>query len=219
MNGSGPRLPSLYRVQRVEQFDQNTASPVQVPVRRINARLVLDKDDREDVERMALFRIQRVPREETIRPRLRPDFVGPCLVINAFPPLKRLVADVADLVQVSRRELVPQLMREGFNRHVLKPHQVWQLLRLKTLNRFTAVLRHLSGTNGITPFRMYEELYDLLGQLTAEEPDRDNLFEIRRSTTRTRCRRWRACRRTSASFWKTSSPSRSCRWSSPPRGT
>jgi type VI secretion system protein ImpJ len=47
------------------------------------------------------------------------------------------------------------------------------MLRLRTLNAFGARMKYLGQTPGVSPFMMYLELRELLGQLAALHPDRD----------------------------------------------
>jgi len=88
-----------------------------------------------------------------------------------------LVRDLASQVSASRRELVVQLTRGGFNLENLRGLQFEQLMRLRTLNKFSARLPSLAEAANIPPFQLYLELRELLGELTAMFPDRDE-FEV-----------------------------------------
>src|ERR1043166_9243081 len=52
-----------------------------------------------------------------------------------------------------------------------------QMMRLRTLNRFSARLPSLAVAPNVSPFFMYLELRELLGELTALHPDRD-VFDV-----------------------------------------
>ena len=55
-----PRVKRLYKVQEIEWFDENTGeNPQPVLVRRINARLMFEDEDRTDMEVLPLLRIAR----------------------------------------------------------------------------------------------------------------------------------------------------------------
>lgn len=87
--------------------------------------------------------------------------------------------DLSNQVEASRKELVIQLTRAGFSVDTMRGVQFEQMLRLKTLNRFSARLPALVGAPGVTPFDIYLELRELLAELAALRPERD-LFEAPR---------------------------------------
>jgi predicted component of type VI protein secretion system len=87
------------------------------------------------------------------------------------------VRDLASQVCASRQELVVQLTRAGFSLENLRGLQFEQLSRLRTLNRFAGKLPALAEARNVAPFTMYLELRELLGELTALHPDRDE-FEV-----------------------------------------
>ena len=84
-----------------------------------------------------------------------------------------MVRDLVSQVEASRKELVVQVSRGGFSLDTMRGVQFEQLLRLRTLNRFSGRLPSLVLANGVTPFTMYLELRELLGELAALHPDRD----------------------------------------------
>jgi len=172
------RVKVLYRTAEAEIADENTGeNPKPVLVRRINARLLLENEDRSDLEVIPLLRIVRGVGEQVGLPRQDPEYVAPCLVLNGSPVLRELVRDLGSQVAASRRELVVQLTRAGFNLENLRGLQFEQLMRLRTLNKFSARLPSLAEAANIPPFFLYLELRELLGELTAMFPDRDE-FEV-----------------------------------------
>ena len=174
------RVKVLYRTTETEIADENTGeNPKPVLVRRINARLMLESEDPSDLEVIPLLRIVRGVGDNVGLPRQDPEYVPPCLVLNGSPVLRELVRDLASQVAASRKELVVQLTRGGFNLESanLRGLQFEQLMRLRTLNKFAARLPSLAEAANIPPFFMYLELRELLGELTAMFPDRDE-FEV-----------------------------------------
>lgn len=172
------RVKVLYRTAETEIADENTGeNPKPVLVRRINARLLLENEDRSDLEVIPLLRIVRGVGDQVGLPRQDPEYVAPCLVMNGSPVLRELVRDLGSQVAASRKELVVQLTRAGFNLENLRGLQFEQLMRLRTLNKFSARLPALAEAANIPPFFMYLELRELLGELTAMFPDRDE-FEV-----------------------------------------
>jgi predicted component of type VI protein secretion system len=77
-----------------------------------------------------------------------------------------------------RNELVVKVNRGGFSIENMRGIQFEQVLRLRTLNRFSARLSSLiHASNGVAPFEMYIEFMQLFAELTALRPDRDQ-FEV-----------------------------------------
>ncbi len=172
------RVKRLYRVAEVERPDENTGeNPQPILVRRINARLLLDSDDHSDMEVLPLLKVGHGTGEESEVPVQDPDFIPPCLVLAGSTVLRDLVRDLSQQVEATRQELVVQLTRGGFSIEKMKGIQFEQVLRLKTLNRFSARLPHMVQAPAVTPFEMYLELRELLGELAALFPERDQ-FDV-----------------------------------------
>lgn len=168
------RAKRLYRVAESSAPDENTGeNPQTVMVRRLNARLLLETDDRSDLETIPLLRVARGTGEDTGLPRQDPAYVPACMVLGASPGLRDLVRDLANQVEASRAEQLVKLTRGGFSIDTMRGVQFSQMLRVRTLNRFGARLSSLWGAPGVTPFELYLELRELLGDLAALVPDRD----------------------------------------------
>jgi type VI secretion system protein ImpJ len=180
--GSGEdwRAKRTYRVSETERRDENTgANPQPILVRQINARLLLDHDDRSDLEVLPLLRIVHAAGEDIGLPRRDPEYIPPCLVISGSPVLAELLRDLTNQVMASRNELIVQINRGGFSIENMRGVQFEQMLRLRTLNRFSARLGSLIQTgSGVTPFQMYLELKQLLAELAALRPDRDQFETV-----------------------------------------
>lgn len=170
----------LYRVVEMERPDENTGeNPRPVLVRKINARLMLESDDRTDMETLPLLKIGHGAGQDVGLPRQDPTFVPPCFVLSGSPTLRELVRDLSNQIEASRKELVLQMTRGGFSVEAMRGVQFEQMLRLTTLNRFSGRLPHMVAAPGVTPFEVYLELRELLGELAALHPDRDQ-FEAAR---------------------------------------
>jgi type VI secretion system protein ImpJ len=169
-----PRVKILYRVAETEMADENTGENVKTILhRRVNARLLLENEDRSDLEAIPLLRVTRAAGDEVGMPRRDPEFVGPCLVLNGSATLRELVRDLSGQVLASRQELVLQITRGGFSIDTMRGIQFEQVLRLQTLNRYGARLETLVETPNLAPFDVYLELREILGDLAALHPDRD----------------------------------------------
>ena len=173
------RIKRLYRVTEIERPDENTGeNPQMILVRRISSRLLLDDDDHSDLEVLPLLRIVHATGEDVGLPRRDSAYMCPCLLISGSPILRELLRDLASQVMASRNELVLQINRGGFSIDSMRGVQFEQMLRLRTLNRFSAQLGALvQAPGGVTPFEMYLKLRELLAELAALHPDRDQ-FEV-----------------------------------------
>src|SRR5246127_231413 len=174
------RAKILYRVVETEVADENTGENAKAMLqRRLNARLLLEDDDRSDLEVIPLLRVTRAAGEDVGLPQQDPEFVGPCFVLNGSATLRELVRDLTSQVLASRQELVVQVTRGGFSIDTMRGIQFEPIMRLRTLNRFGASLEALVETSNDAPFEIYVLLRELLGELSALHPDRD-LFETER---------------------------------------
>ncbi len=180
------RIKRIFRVTESQRVDENTGdNPQPMLLRRLNARLVLDGDDTSDMEVLPLLRVAHSTDDEAGLPRQDPAFAPPCLVMSGSPLLRTLARDLANQVEASRKELVIKLTQGGFSIENLRGLQFEQMLRLRTLNRFSVRLPQLvgsaSGSGGaasallgaLSPFRVYLEMRELLAELAALYPDRD----------------------------------------------
>jgi len=174
------RVKRLFRVHDdVEAPDENTGrNEKHISVRRINARLMLDSEDPTDMEVLPLVRITHAAGQAEGAARRDRAFVPACLLLKGSPFLLEKVRDLAHQVEASRKDQVRQIQRSGFSVDTIRGQQFAQLLRLRTLNRFSGRLLHLVQAPGVTPLEMYLELRELMGELAALYPDRDHQFEV-----------------------------------------
>lgn len=172
------RVKRLYRVSEIQRTDENTGDNAQpVIVRRVNARLVVEGEDLADLEVIPLLRITHAAEEQTL-PRPDPRFIPPCMVLGGSATLRNVVRDLGNAVEASRKELVNQMTRGGWVQENLKGPQMMQVLRLQTLNRFSALIPTLAaggvgGAGTMSPFDAYLMLRELQGELAALTPERD----------------------------------------------
>ncbi len=180
LNGQGgdSRAKLIYRIAEVECPDENTGeNPKPLLVRRLNARILLETEDRSNLEVLPLFRVTRSITEESSMPQLDPDFVAPAMVLNASPVLREIVRDLSAQIEASRKELVVQVARGGFSIETLRGMQFEQILRLRTLNKFAGRLPSLLAAGSLSPFVFYLELREMYSELTALYPDKDD-FDV-----------------------------------------
>ena len=140
---SDTRAKLLYRIGETECYDENTGeNPKPVQVRKINSRLMYEQEDVSDMEVLPLCRIVRATGEDVGLPKEDPEYVPPCMVLNGSPVLREMVRDLVSQVEASRKELVVQVTRGGFSIDTMRGLQFEQLMRLRTLNRYSARLLH-----------------------------------------------------------------------------
>jgi len=168
-----------YIVTETERTDENTGeNPQPVQIRQINARLLLENDDRSDLEVLPLLKINRAAGEDIGLPRRDPKYIPPCFVVSGSSVLRELLHDLTSQIMASRNELVVQINRGGFSIENMRGSQFEQMLRLRTLNRFSSQLGSLiSISSRVAPFQMYLLLRQLLAELAALRPDRD-MYEV-----------------------------------------
>lgn len=169
------RAKLLFKPVEAVLADENTGeNPKPVVLRRINARVLTPGDDRDDLEVIPLLRLTRSTGEALGLPKIDPEYIPPCIFVSASAVLYQRLRDLVSQVQSSRQELVVQVGRGGFNVEALRGAQFEQLMRLRTLNRFSGRLGALLAAPGVTPFDWYLELRDLHGELAALDPTRDD---------------------------------------------
>lgn len=168
------RAKLLFKPVEITVADENTGdNPKPILLRRFNARVVGPGDDRSDLEIIPLLRLIRATGEQLGQPRVDPEYVPPCVFLTGSTVLFRMVSDLVSQVQASRAELVVQVTRGGFSLETLRGTQFEQLMRLRSLNRFSARLGALLAAPGVAPFDWYLELRDLHAELASLHPDRD----------------------------------------------
>jgi predicted component of type VI protein secretion system len=157
--------------------DENTGENKQpIPIRKINARLVLKGEDVSGMDVLPLLRVRRATSEGE-KARMDPLFAPPCLLLKASTVLYNLVEGLVSVLDASREQ----------NRLNLVPgnlgiEEKWRLtLKLTALNRFCGSLPSLvrSGSRAsavqqgsVGPFSVYLQLRELLGELLALAPEK-----------------------------------------------
>ena len=168
------RVKRLFRVNEIERYDENSGkSPQPIMLRMINARLVLEEDDHSDLEILPLLSICHAAGENVGKPKLDPNFIPPSLFLNGSLVLRELIRDLVNQVEATRKELVAQTSHSGFSMENLRGIQFEQLLRLRTLSRYSARLTQLINAPNISPFKIYLDLRELLAELSSLRPGDD----------------------------------------------
>ena len=163
------RAKLLYRVGETECYDENTGeNPKPIQVRKINSRLMLEQEDRSDMEMLPLLRIVRATGEDVGLPKEDAEFVPPCMVLNGSVVLREMVRNIINEVEATRKEVANQIFKASLKfESMSRGPDYEQVFRLRTLNRCSARLRPLFEAPAISPFAMYLELRELLADLAA----------------------------------------------------
>ena len=167
-----PRVKLMYAPREVTMFDENTGeNPKPVFIRRLNARLITEREDRADIEVVPLIRILRVAGENLGTPRIDFEFVPPSLFLESSPLLHKKVRDLVNQIEASSKELGVILTRGGFSLETIRGVQFEQLLRFRTLRRAVARLGALLEAGRVPPFTWHLELRGLYAELAALHPE------------------------------------------------
>ncbi|MBK9991118.1 MAG: type VI secretion system baseplate subunit TssK [Verrucomicrobia bacterium] len=170
-----PRVKLIYTPKEVSLVDENTGSnAIPFYVRRVNARLTTENEDKADLEVLPLIKITRVAGDNMGAPRIDFDFVPPSLYLESSPALYRRVRDLVNQLEASGRELGVVLTRGGFNIETIRGVQFEQLLRFRTLKRAVARLKSLLEVGRISPFAWHLEFRGLYAELSALHPEQNN---------------------------------------------
>lgn len=168
----------IYRVHEQTLADENTGDNAKpLLIRRLNARFVTDDEDKSDLELIPILRLVRGVGEQLGQPKSDPEYSPPCLFLSGSSTLHNIVRDLVNQVEASRQELVIQINRGGFAMDTIRGLQIEQIMRLRTLNQFSARLSTLLTAANITPFTWYLELRSLHAELCGLHPDKDD-YEI-----------------------------------------
>ena len=169
-----PRIKLLFMPEEVREVtDENTGeNPQAIHFRKVNARVVFKAEDLSDMEFIPLLRVVRASGEDMGKPRQDPDFVPPSLLLRSSPVLHDMLRELTAQLNASREQLRIKVTTGGLGLEVK-----WDLtLRLTTLNRFCGSLPAVVDEGTISPFAMYLQLRELLGELLALNPDK-GVFE------------------------------------------
>ncbi len=171
-----PRNKLLFIPDEVRQLnDENSGdNPQDIPMRKINARVVLKGDDVTEMETLPLLRVVRAAGDDAGKCRQDPDFVPPSVLLRSSPVLHDLARDLVAQLNASREQTRVKSSTGGLGIEIK-----WELtLRLAILNRFCGSLPAVVEEGFCTPFHLYLELRELLGELLALHPA-DNLFDCK----------------------------------------
>jgi type VI secretion system protein ImpJ len=138
-----------------------------LPVERL--RYVLKLLWEEEERSIGDFEVIPIARLETIKGNivLSPDFIPPGLSIFSSESLERNVKSVSELITSTANRLEVSKKDRGVHTAEFGTKDMIFLLTLRTLNRFSPILRHLIGSGtAVHPWTLYGILCQLIGELS-----------------------------------------------------
>jgi type VI secretion system ImpJ/VasE family protein len=166
-----PRAGLLYIPDEARDVpDENSGeNPQPIPIRKINARLVLKDDNLSNLEYFPLLHVARSVGDAAAKAQVDPDFISPCVLLRSSRELHGLVGELSAQLSASRKQAQMKLATGG-----LDLESKWELTaKLTVLNRFCGSLPSIIEHGVIPPFQVYLQLRELLGELLALQPQND----------------------------------------------
>lgn len=140
-------------------------------VRRLNARLVTDRDDATDLELLPLLRLKPSSADAAeVVPMHDPDWAPPCWSLRAHPATAAVLEQTAQLLTTRQGELAAEIARSGYSAESLSGALLEQVLRLRSVGAAAGRIDALRQDPGLPPFALYVELRGALGELAALSP-------------------------------------------------
>lgn len=154
--GRNRYIPEQHEIKDLHSKEGNH-TPLQTA--KLNACLLLERDDRSAYTCLAMGRIQDVRADNSIV--LDEDFYPTSLSVNAIPSLQRFLDDTTGLMRARAQHLAER---------VNSPRQsgvaeVSDFMLLQTLNRLTPEFQHLSRLKQLHPERLYQVFSSTSGEL------------------------------------------------------
>ncbi|MDR2632717.1 MAG: type VI secretion system baseplate subunit TssK [Treponema sp.] len=180
-----PKEKKLYLTQKKLVRDENAGdNEITLITRRINARLVTDREDTKDMQLLPVLKLNVLTRE-TSQPLIKVDekYLPPFMMLTAEDPLFNMAAGLmADLRRCKDKLQTTVSTRkrgdETFSRSDALD-DARSLLLLRTLNFYNLRLASLLVDGFISPFTLYLELASFLAELMGLNPE-NGILEIQR---------------------------------------
>lgn len=162
-----------YRVDTVDSRDTHSQDGHYVPmeIARPAFQLLLDRDDRSAYTSVPMARI--ADRRPDGRLQLDPAFYPTAMSVQAVPPLRRFLGEIAGLMRERAKALAERLGAPS----QAGVAEVADFNLLLALNRLQPVFQHLSNIRQVHPERLYQELAAACGELVTFIDERRLLVE------------------------------------------
>lgn len=169
-----PDASSRWNVATTELRDENNGSdPEEIPVRRVNAQLVLEDAVPAGFEVLPLLRL--VPEGSSTQFQVALDgrYTAPALQCGGSEAIMALAGELAARLGTAREEHLGFLGRGGYDTERLVGRQVEWMLRLQAISRALPMLEDTTCLSTMAPLDFYHFLRHVLGDLAPLRPMRD----------------------------------------------
>ena len=162
----------LYHVYEKSVLDENTGeSNKEIEFLSMHGRILIEGDNFDGFEVIPLFRVMQGVGENLGQPRLAPDYCGPCMTLQAFPALLRMLTQLKEQISASRKDLFRKYKSQGFNREQVQSSHLDLMLRSSSLVDADVMLSEMVTTGVVHPLDVYVELKKLYGRLICLNPE------------------------------------------------
>ncbi len=169
---------SRWNVGTVEVRDETDGTdPEQVPVRRVNARLVLESDVPAGMEVIPLLRVLPAGHGDQFSVTVDESYAPPCVTCSGNSQIMGVAAELAARLGSAREEHLAFLTRGGYDAERLTGQHVEWMMRLQAISSTLPALSDTTWLSSLSPFELYHLLRGLLGQLSPLRPSRD-LYDV-----------------------------------------
>jgi type VI secretion system ImpJ/VasE family protein len=191
-----PQEKKLYLPQKKNIRDENSGdNEITLITRKLNARLVSDKDDNKDMQLLPILRLN-VETSKMSRHTVKKDenYIPPFMLMTADDPLYGMTINLMSDIRRCRDKLqdtvrtfstsfaagnAPSESTEETLTHAEMFSQMRTILLMRRVNLYDTRLAALVADNAITPFELYMELSSFLAELVGVNPY-NSVKEIRR---------------------------------------
>lgn len=161
-----------YLLRETSVKDENSSDDeIPVMVRTLNVSLTADPQDADNFTLLPLLRLNWAVINSS-QPSLRLDdsYMPPFISLSKDCPLLGMCSELLFQIRSAKNSIIASLSSEGYDPATVSPRHLVKLMKLKTLSRFEYRLASELIPECITPYFLYLELVDLLGELQALEP-------------------------------------------------
>ena len=166
-DAAGP-VRSMFSLREGECNDEQTGdNPQPVQVKRLNARLMFDGDDRDGYNALPILRIAHGAGQYEGEPVVDVSFIPPSLVVTGSDVLIETCRRIANLVEANRQQLAQGDVFERRSAENVRGADMVNFMRYRTLARFGPRVQQLVRVPKLSPFDFYLECLGLVGELGA----------------------------------------------------
>jgi type VI secretion system protein ImpJ len=158
---AGENTEGRYALRGFEAYDTHSASPqpAELQIGRLRLRYMLESDDRTGYHCIGLARVNEVAADRRVS--LEKDWIVPCLLSSAAPPLAGYLAELAGLLNQRGEALAARVTAPSGTAGVAG---VEDFLLLQSLNRWQRLITHWAEAGTVHPEDLYAALVQMAGE-------------------------------------------------------